>query len=80
MVKIKLFKIKLSCWELVVLNFNLATWDSEAGGSQFEANLVYRTSSRAARVTQRKSVSKNKQRELNNPAVFIKSHISEHLV
>lgn len=33
MIKIKIFKIKLSCWELVVFNFTPTTWESEAGGS-----------------------------------------------
>ena len=38
--------------------FNPSTWEAEAGGSEFEASLVYRVSSRTARVIQRNPVSK----------------------
>ena len=31
--------------------FNLSTWEAEAGGSQFEASLIYRVSSIIARVS-----------------------------
>jgi hypothetical protein len=41
--------------------FNPSTWEAEAGGSEFEASLVYRVSSRTARTTQRNPVSKNQK-------------------
>lgn len=66
MIKLKLFKIKLSCRELVALKFNLPTRESEAAVSQFEASLVYRASSGAARATQKNPVlrkTKTKQTE-----------------
>jgi hypothetical protein len=37
--------------------FNPSTWEAEAGGSEFEARLVYRVSSRTARATRRNPVS-----------------------
>ena len=39
---------------------NPSIWEAEAGGSQFEASLVYRVSSRTARTSQRNPVSKIK--------------------
>jgi hypothetical protein len=39
---------------MVVNIFNPSTWEAEAGGSEFEASLVYRVSSRTVRATQRK--------------------------
>jgi len=42
--------------------FNSSTQDAEADGSEFEASLVYRVSSRSARATQKPRVKKtNKQ-------------------
>jgi hypothetical protein len=39
--------------------FNPSTWEAEAGGFlEFGASLIYRVSSRAARATERNSVSK----------------------
>jgi hypothetical protein len=38
--------------------FNLRTWESEAGRSEFKASLVYRGSFRTAGATQRNPVSK----------------------
>jgi hypothetical protein len=35
----------------VVHTFNLSTWEAEAGGSKFEASLVYKVSSRRAKTT-----------------------------
>jgi hypothetical protein len=43
---------------VVAHGFNPSTWEAEAGGSEFEASLVYRVSSRTARVIQRNPVSK----------------------
>jgi hypothetical protein len=40
--------------------FNASTWEAEAAGSEFEASLVYRVSSRTARATQRNPVLKKK--------------------
>jgi hypothetical protein len=48
--------------------FNASTWEAEAGvgvGSEFEASLVYKVSSRTARATQRNPVSKNKNKNKN---------------
>ena len=36
--------------------FNHSTWETEAGGSEFKTNLVYRASSRTANATQRNTV------------------------
>ena len=44
--------------------FNSSIQETEAGRSEFEANLVYRASSRTARNTQRNPVSKNKEPNL----------------
>ena len=44
--------------------------------SEFEASLIYRVSSRTARVTQRKPVSKNK---IKNLCKFIKMHVGHAL-
>jgi hypothetical protein len=40
--------------------FNLSTQEREAAGSEFEANCVYRLSSRTAKDTQRNPISKTK--------------------
>jgi hypothetical protein len=51
----------------MVRNFNPSTQEAEAGGSEFEASLVYRVSSRTARATEKpclkKKKSKRKERE-----------------
>ena len=47
---------------MVAHTFNPSTWEAEAGGFEFEASLVYRVSSRRARVIQRNPVSKNKNK------------------
>jgi hypothetical protein len=51
---------------VVAHTFNPSTWEAEAGGriSEFEASLVYKVSSRTAKVIQRNLVSKNKTRGL----------------
>ena len=36
--------------------FNPSTLEAEAGGSEFKANLVYRSSSRTVRATQRNAI------------------------
>lgn len=75
MIKLKLFKIKLSCRELVALKFNLPTRESEAAVSQFEASLVYRASSGAARATQKNPVlrkqTKQKNKKQNNKSCLM---------
>ena len=44
--------------------FNPSTWEAEAGGfSEFEASLVYKVSSRTARVIQRNPVSKKTKKK-----------------
>jgi hypothetical protein len=50
--------------------FNPSTWEAEAGRqiSEFEASLVYRVSSRTARVIQRNPVWKNNN---NNKIIII---------
>ena len=48
---------------MVAHAFNPSTWEAEAGGSEFEASLVYRVSSRTARATQRNPVSKNRKKK-----------------
>jgi hypothetical protein len=45
--------------------FNPSIWEAEAGGFLSKASLVYRVSSRTARVTQRNPVSKNKQKKVH---------------
>ena len=58
--------------QLVVYTFNPSTWEAEAG-SLFEASLVYRVSSRIARVRQRNAISTKQnqnpktQTKLNQP-------------
>jgi hypothetical protein len=49
--------------------FNPNTWEAETGGSEFEASLVYRVSSRAARATQRNPVSEKKKKKKNKKIV-----------
>jgi hypothetical protein len=48
---------------MVAHAFNPSTWEAEAG-SEFEASLVYRVSSRTARATQRNPVSKQQQQRI----------------
>jgi hypothetical protein len=49
---------------VVVHAFNPSTWEAEAGGSfEFEANLVYKVSSRTARAIQRDPVSRKKKKK-----------------
>ena len=43
--------------------FNSSALETEEGGSEFEASLGYRVSSRTAKATQRNPVLKNKQTE-----------------
>jgi hypothetical protein len=43
-------------WVMVMHTFNLSTLEALAGGSEFEARLIYKVSSRTG--TQRNSVSK----------------------
>jgi hypothetical protein len=51
---------------MVAHAFNPSTWEAEAG-SEFEASLVYRVSSRTARATQRNPVSnKTKEKIIRN--------------
>ena len=54
--------------EVVVHTFNPRTQEAEAGGFEFKASLVYSLNSRAARTTQRSSVSENQQK---NNCIFI---------
>jgi hypothetical protein len=50
----------------VAHSFKPSTWKAEVGGSlEFNASLIYRLSSRAARATQTNSVSKNKNKTKN---------------
>jgi hypothetical protein len=42
----------------VAHDFHPGTWEAEAGRCEFEANLIYRASSRTARITQTNPVSK----------------------
>ena len=47
----------------MVQTFNPSTWEAEEGGSEFDASLVYKVSSRTARSIQRNPVlEKTKQR------------------
>jgi hypothetical protein len=49
---------------VVAHTFSPSTWEAEAGrSSQFNISLVYRTSSRTVRATQRNSISKKKSKE-----------------
>ena len=60
---------------MVVYAFNPSTWEAEAGGSQFEASLVYIVSFRTTRaVTKRNPVLKNKQtnKQTNPSDIFHK--------
>ena len=50
---------------MVVHAFNPSTWEAEGGGFEFKASLVYRVSSRTARVIQRNPVSKKNKKKLN---------------
>lgn len=55
MLKGKKVKAKL----VIVLDaFNISIWEAEAGESEFEASLIYKTSTRAARATQRPCIKK----------------------
>jgi hypothetical protein len=54
---------------VVAHTFNPSTWEAEAGGFEFEASLVYKVSSRTARVTQRNPVSKKQTKK--------KDHVSK---
>jgi hypothetical protein len=53
---------------VVAHTFNPSTWEAEAGGflSSIESSLVYRVSSRTARVIQRNPVSEKKQNQKTN--------------
>jgi outer membrane biosynthesis protein TonB len=51
---------------MVALTFNPSTWMTEAGGSEFKANLIYRVSSRTARSTQKNPVLKKKKKKKKN--------------
>jgi hypothetical protein len=46
--------------------FDPSAWEAEAGGSEFEASLVYRVSSKTARVTQRSPVSTKQNKTKTN--------------
>jgi hypothetical protein len=46
--------------------FNPSSWEAEAGGSEFEASLVYKVTSRTVKPTQRNPVSKNKKIQKQN--------------
>jgi hypothetical protein len=46
---------------VVVHAFNPSTPEAEASDSEFEANLIFRVSSRTVRATQRNPVSKKKK-------------------
>lgn len=62
-------EISRARWAVVVHDFSPNTPEAEAGGTlKFEASLVYRASSRTARVTQRNPVLKTppKQKQSNN--------------
>jgi hypothetical protein len=61
-----------SCWAVVAHACNPSTREAEAGGSEFEASLVYIVSSRTAKTAQRNPVSKNKikQKPLKFPPLF----------
>jgi hypothetical protein len=51
---------------VVAHTFNFSTQEAEAGGSQFQDNLVYKVSSRTTWATQRNPVSKTKQTNKQN--------------
>ena len=48
---------------MVVHTVNPSAGEAEASGSELEASLVYRASSRTARATQRNPISKGKKKE-----------------
>jgi hypothetical protein len=51
--------------------FNLNTQEAEAGSlCEFKASLVYRLSSRTARTTQRKLVSKNQKEKKKQNSIY----------
>jgi hypothetical protein len=51
-------------WVMVVHAFNLITWKTDADRPlEFEANLVYKGSSRTARATLRNPVSRKKKKK-----------------
>jgi hypothetical protein len=55
-----LLKYITTSWLLVVVHtFDPSSHQAEAGGSEFEASLVYRMSSRSARATHRNPILKN---------------------
>jgi hypothetical protein len=49
-------KERIMVWVVVAHTFNPSTWETETGEYKFEASLVYRVSSRRARLTQRNPV------------------------
>jgi hypothetical protein len=49
-------------WAVVAHACNPSTWEAEAWISEFEASLVYRVSSRMARIAQRNPVLKNQNK------------------
>jgi hypothetical protein len=61
-------KVASCCRAVVAHTFNPSTWEAEAGGflSSIESSLVYRVSSRTARVIQRNPVSEKKQNQKTN--------------
>jgi hypothetical protein len=55
--------MKTGGWAVVAHAFNPSTWGGRGRWiSEFEANLVYKVSSRTARATQRNPVSKTKNK------------------
>jgi hypothetical protein len=54
-----LTSLKIKSRAVVIHTFNPSTWETEAHKSELEASLVYKGSSRIARPTQRKPVSKS---------------------
>jgi hypothetical protein len=53
--------------------FNSSTWEAEAGGFEFEASLVYRVTSRAARAIQRNPVFGGKKKvSASNVCIYLK--------
>ena len=66
-----------TCPAVMAHAFNPSIWEAEAGGFLSKASLVYRVSSRTARVTQRNPVSnkqtknKTKQKKLTEKGVII---------
>ena len=51
------------------LTSNPSTWKAEAGGSEFEASLVNKVSSRTARAIQINPILKNKKQKTNGSDV-----------